>query len=158
MRDEGFSYDSLVEGALRGVVRDVLRDAAERGLPGAHHFYISFRTDAPGVQIPASLLAKYPQDMTIVLQHQYWDLKVEEDRFFVTLSFNNQPTPLEIPFSAMTAFVDPSVKFGLQFASAEAEAASSPPAEDAPPTPASDEADEAEKGSADVVALDRFRR
>jgi hypothetical protein len=108
-------YDLLVEDALRGVVRRVLADVASNGLPGAHHFYVSFKTSEPGVMIPDYLRAKYPEDMTIVLQHRYWGLEVADDAFEVTVSFNRQNERLRVPFAALTAFVDPSVRFGLQF-------------------------------------------
>ncbi|MGE0423600.1 MAG: SspB family protein [Reyranellaceae bacterium] len=108
-------YDALVDDALRSVVRRVLTMIASDGLPGAHHFYISFRTTAPGVQMPEYLREKYPDDMTIVLQHQYWDLTVGEESFEVTVSFNKRNERLKVPFAAMVAFVDPSVRFGLQF-------------------------------------------
>jgi len=105
----------MVERALRGVMHDALAHAAKHGLPGAHHFYITFRTDNPKAQIDQSLRTRFPQEMTIVLQHQFWDLAVEADGFTVTLSFSNVPQRLVIPFAAVTAFTDPSVNFGLQF-------------------------------------------
>ena len=108
-------YDALVEDALRGVVREALNYAAERGLPGDHHFYITFRTEHPGVDIPRSLRDRYPNEMTVVLQHQFWGLDVGEEGFGVTLSFADVPERLSIPFAALTAFADPSVQFGLQF-------------------------------------------
>jgi len=108
-------YDALVDDALRSVVRRVLTMIAADGLPGAHHFYISFRTTAAGVEMPDYLREKYPDEMTIVLQHQYWDLKVGEESFEVTVSFNKRNERLLVPFAAMLAFVDPSVRFGLQF-------------------------------------------
>jgi len=108
-------YDKMVEEALRGVVRKALQHAHEKGLPGDHHFYLTFRTKAPGVSIPDYLHDQYPEEMTIVLQHQFWDLTLEDERFTVTLSFKNRPAELVIPYAALSAFVDPSVKFGLQF-------------------------------------------
>jgi len=110
-----FHYDALVDDALRSVVRRVLRQVADKGLPGSHHFYISFRSNDPGVQLPEYLRAKYPEEMTIVLQHQYWDLIITEDFFEVTVSFNKQQERIKVPFAALSAFVDPSVRFGLQF-------------------------------------------
>jgi hypothetical protein len=107
-------YDLLVQDALKGVVRKVLIDAKE-GLPGEHHFYISFQTDYPGVRLSNRLREKYPQEMTIVLQHQYWDLNVTEHTFEVGLSFSGVPERLLIPFEALTGFFDPSVQFGLKF-------------------------------------------
>ncbi len=105
----------MVERALRGVMHDALAHAAKHGLPGAHHFYITFRTDHPKAQIDQSLKTRFPQEMTIVLQHQFWDLSIDADGFSVTLSFSNVPQRLVIPFAAVTAFTDPSVNFGLQF-------------------------------------------
>src|SRR5690606_10043115 len=114
--DELLRYDRMVEDALRMVVREALRITAEHGLGGDHHFYLTFRTDLPGVQISEALRQRYPREMTIVLQHRFWDLKVEDERFSVTLTFNEVPETLVVPFSAVAAFADPSVRFGLQFA------------------------------------------
>lgn len=108
-------YDLLVQDALRGVVRKVLADAAREGTPGEHHFFISFRTTAPGVQLSQRMKAKYPEEITIVLQHQYWDLNVSENRFEVNLSFNNIPERLIVPFDAVTGFEDPAGPFGVKF-------------------------------------------
>ncbi len=113
--NDRFHYDALVDDALRSVVRRVLRQVADKGLPGSHHFYISFRSTDPGVELPEYLRAKYPEEMTIVLQHQYWDLVIEEEFFEVTVSFNKQQEHIKVPFAALSAFVDPSVRFGLQF-------------------------------------------
>ena len=110
-----FQYDALVDDALRSVVRRVLLQVADKGLPGSHHFYISFRSTDPGVQLPEYLRAKYPEEMTIVLQHQYWDLIINDVFFEVTVSFNKQRERIRVPFAALSAFVDPSVRFGLQF-------------------------------------------
>lgn len=115
MGDGGLRYDRMVERALRGVMHDALAHAAKHGLPGAHHFYITFRTDHPKAQLDQSLKTRFPQEMTIVLQHQFWDLSMDADGFSVTLSFSNVPQRLVIPFAAVTAFTDPSVNFGLQF-------------------------------------------
>ncbi|NBJ11942.1 SspB family protein [Microvirga arsenatis] len=114
-------YDLLVQDALKGVVRKVLIDAGKDGLPGEHHFYISFRTDFPGVRLSNRLREKYPQEMTIVLQHQFWDLNVTEHTFEVGLSFSGIPERLLIPFDALTGFFDPSVQFGLKFDSQDDE-------------------------------------
>jgi uncharacterized protein len=161
-------YDKMVEEALRGVVREALARAAEHGLPGAHHFYLSFRTTFPGIVLPDVLRSRFPQEMTIVLEHQFWDLAVEGQSFSVTLSFNNRRERLTVPFAAVTAFTDPSVKFGLQFQEAEppAEAAGAQGAEIArpnralagprlvePPPP-----EDAAKPPAEVVTLDKFRK
>lgn len=113
--NDRFHYDALVDDALRSVVRRVLTQVAEKGLPGSHHFYISFRSTDPGVELPEYLRAKYPEEMTIVLQHQYWDLIIGDTSFEVTVSFNKQQERIKVPFAALSAFVDPSVRFGLQF-------------------------------------------
>jgi len=110
-----FDYEQLVQESLRSVVRDALTQVSKSGLPGNHHFYISFRTDFPGVDLPDYLLDQYPEEITIVLQYEFWDLEVEDDSFFVTLCFNDIHERLTIPFKAIVSFVDPSVKFGLQF-------------------------------------------
>ncbi len=115
MTEDSLRYDLMVEDALRGVVRAALTEAAENGLPGEHHFYITFKTGHAGVDIPTRLRERYPDEMTIVLQHQFWDLIVEEERFTITLSFDGKADPLRIPFASVVAFADPSVKFGLQF-------------------------------------------
>ena len=109
----------MVENALRDVVRQALRLAADQGLPGNHHFYITFRTDHPGSELADHLVERYPGEMTIVLQHQFWGLQVHNELFEVTLSFNDKPERLRIPFDAVVAFADPSVRFGLQFESGE---------------------------------------
>jgi hypothetical protein len=113
--DEGLKYDVMVERALRGVLRDALGLVAERGLPGEHHFYITFRTDQPGVEIPDRLRERYPSEMTIVLEKQFWGLEVGQESFAVTLSFADLPERLTVPFESVIAFADPSVRFGLQF-------------------------------------------
>ena len=116
VRDSLIPYDEIVQEALRAVVGRVLSQVGSTdALPGDHHFYITFKTQAAGVTIPPHLIAKFPDEMTIVLQNRYWDLKVADDHFSVGLSFNQVPSTLVIPYSAITAFVDPSVDFGLQF-------------------------------------------
>ncbi|MHA1538875.1 MAG: SspB family protein [Alphaproteobacteria bacterium] len=115
----GIRYDQMMEDALRGIIRTVLRSVEEDGLPGMHHFYISFKTKHPEVDMPEFLAEKYTDEMTIVLQHQFWDLFIAEDHFKITLSFSKVPCTLTIPFSAITGFADPSVEFGLQFHSEE---------------------------------------
>jgi hypothetical protein len=115
MAKDAIRYDLLVQEALKGVVRKVLIDAGKEGLSGEHHFYISFRTEYPGVRLSNRLREKYPQEMTIVLQHQFWDLGVTEHSFEVGLSFSGVPERLLIPFDALTGFFDPSVQFGLKF-------------------------------------------
>ncbi len=113
--DPTIDYEGLAQEALRGVVRDVLQRVAKTGLPGEHHFYISFETEAPGVSLSKRLKEKYPREMTIVLQHRFWDLAVSEDRFEVKLTFDGIPERLVVPFQAVKVFFDPSVRFGLQF-------------------------------------------
>ncbi|AXB77561.1 hypothetical protein V474_18530 [Novosphingobium barchaimii LL02] len=115
--DSMIPYDEIVQEALRAVVGRVLGQVEAAGgvLPGSHHFYITFKTGAPGVSIPADLRARFPDEMTIVMQNKFWDLGVSDRGFTVSLSFNQMPAKLDIPFSAITAFVDPAVDFGLQF-------------------------------------------
>ena len=116
MPDSLIPYDEIVQDALRAVVGRVLGEVEEAGgLPGSHHFYITFRTRAPGVDIPRHLMERFPDEMTIVIQNRFWDLKAYDDRFEVGLSFNQVPSKLHVPYSAVTAFVDPAVNFALQF-------------------------------------------
>ena len=147
-------YDAWTQEALRAVVVRALRHAADHGLPGEHHFYITFRTDYPGVSVPARLLAKYPEEMTIVLQHQFRDLAVEPDEsgFQVGLSFGGVPTTLVVPFAALVGFADPFVRFGLRFTPPEPEPVAPEPEPD-PPRLAPEE-----QGPGAVVSLDKFRR
>jgi hypothetical protein len=176
MATDHIRYDVLARDALRGVLRRVLSDAAAQGLPGEHHFFITFVSQAEGVKLSPRLLAQYPEEMTIILQHQFWDLVVTEDRFEVGLSFGGIPERLVVPFSAIKSFFDPSVQFALQFEPSDG-AAEAPeknlPAAPAPsavvkpePEPVTEAAapetaaDESEKPSegAEVVRLDRFRK
>ncbi len=120
MAEDLMRYDLLAQDALKGVVRFALKRVERTGLPGEHHFYIAFETEAPGVKISERLGKQYPKEMTIVLQHQYWGLEVLEDRFHVELSFENIPEKLTVPFAAIKGFFDPSVQFGLQFEIGEA--------------------------------------
>jgi len=120
MATDHIRYDVLARDALRGVLRRVLSDAAAHGLPGEHHFFITFVSSADGVKLSPRLLAQYPEEMTIILQHQFWDLVVTEDRFEVGLSFGGIPERLVVPFSAIKSFFDPSVQFALQFEPSEA--------------------------------------
>ena len=115
MNDDGINYGHIVGNALRGVLRDVLIIARDQGLPGQHHFYMTFRTTDEGVKIAPHLLARHPEEMTIVLQHQFWNLVVDDDGFAIDLSFSGRVERLHIPFAAVTRFVDPSVHFNLQF-------------------------------------------
>lgn len=170
MPRQRIDYGQLVEAALRTVVRDVLRQFAAGEVPPPHHFYVTFRTDHPGVQIPDYLHSRYPSEMTIVLQHQFWDLTVEDNGFGVTLSFNDQPERLVIPFEALRVFADPGVEFGLQFTlgheaegeggetallplSAKTGAKPRPVADDEPTKSTPNGGDGAE-----IVTLDRFRK
>jgi len=146
-------YDEMAQEALRGVIRKALEVAKNEGLPGEHHFYISFRTGAPGVSISDKLKAQYPEEMTIVLQHQFWDLDVREDGFSVVLTFNKIPETLVIPYSAVHAFFDPSVQFGLQF-----EVATPEPTEEAEPEAPAPEEAPTPRGDGEVVSLDAFRK
>ena len=119
-------YDLLVQDALRSVVRRVLSDAARNGLPGEHHFNISFKTQASGVAVPATIRQKYPDEMTIILQHEFWDLAVDADGFEVSLNFSRKPERLKIPFDAIVGFTDPSVPFGFKLEPRETQPASGP--------------------------------
>ena len=173
MATDHIRYDVLARDALRGVLRRVLSDAAEHGLPGEHHFFITFLSTADGVKLSPRLLAQYPEEMTIILQHQFWDLVVTEDRFEVGLSFGGIPERLVVPFASIKSFLDTSVQFGLQFepseAMAEAPTAKLPAVATpsalpvAVPEPAAEgaeaDAEPAKSGEgAEVVRLDRFRK
>lgn len=162
MPTDHIRYDVLTRDALRGVLRRVLTDAATHGLPGDHHFYITFLSHGAGVKLSPRLLAQYPEEMTIILQHQFWDLAVTEDHFEVGLSFGGTPERLVVPFSAIKGFFDPSVQFGLQFESPEPEPAQIPapgePLQVAPPAASPDVEAEKPAEGAEVVRLDRFRK
>lgn len=170
MATDHIRYDVLARDALRGVLKRVLTDAAAHGLPGEHHFFITFVSKADGVKLSPRLLAQYPEEMTIILQHQFWDLAVFDDRFEVGLSFGGVPERLVVPFSAIKSFLDPSVKFGLQFDTSDvaesAPAAPAAPAALSVATAAPEKADTDEEpttpgpaqGGAEVVRLDRFRK
>jgi hypothetical protein len=174
MATDHIRYDVLTRDALRGVLRRVLSDAAAHGLPAEHHFFITFVSTAEGVKLSPRLLAQYPEEMTVILQHQFWDLAVHDDRFEVGLSFGGIPERLAVPFAAIKSFFDPSVQFGLQFETVDAEtAADEPPAKNLPASPASsalaaptsqplasEKAEEPAKSNegAEVVRLDRFRK
>ncbi len=115
MAEDLMRYDQLAQNALRGVVRDALRKIQRTGLPGEHHFYIAFNTKYPGVGLSPRIAERYPREMTVVLQHQFWNLTITEDRFEVELSFDNIPEKLIVPFNSIKGFLDPHVQFGLQF-------------------------------------------
>ena len=168
-------YEALAQEALRGVVKAALkRAAAPGGLPGEHHFYITFKTRAPGVSAPPELSERYPDEMTIVLQHQYWDLAPGETFFAVTLKFGGQPKKLSVPYAAVTRFYDPSVQFLLQFeapategqADGELAAPQVLPTRPRKPTAVETQAEETEEETGDrlkadepkIVSLDQFRK
>jgi uncharacterized protein len=167
MATDHIRYDVLARDALRGVLRRVLTDAAEHGLPGEHHFFITFLSKADGVKLSPRLLAQYPEEMTIILQHQFWDLTVADDRFEVGLSFGGIPERLVVPFAAIKSFFDPSVQFGLQFEPQEAAETSAAKLPAVPPSPAlpattaepaaAEDPPPANEG-ATVVRFDRFRK
>jgi hypothetical protein len=165
MAKDFIGYQALTDSALRGVVRDALRRIEKSGLIGAHHFYLTFKTHFEGVDIPDFLKEQYPDEMTIIIQHQYWALKVKEDYFEVTLTFKKLPAPLHIPFEALTAFFDPGVQFGLQFRS-EGEAAKAGPVvvptadagSEAAPEPPQPQPEKPAPVPGEVVSLDSFRK
>jgi hypothetical protein len=188
MPEDLIGYNALFLDALRGVVRAVLQRVLKRGIPGEHHFFITFDTKAPGVGLSKRLKDQYPHEMTIVLQHQFWDLAVTEDRFEVRLSFNNIPERLVIPFSAVRSFADPAVSFGLTLPLPQADESEKAglssdmallpaPKPDlaipfisgqsldsqeremtASPQPENEEAPAEERRTAEVVSLDKFRK
>lgn len=153
------SYETIVQNALRAVVSDVLKLVEHQGLPGENHLYITFQTTFPGVEMADHLRVKHPHDVTIVLQHQFWDLHVSETFFSVGLSFNNVQEKLTVPFNAITGFVDPSVKFGLHFTPMEVEEEEAPPKnakKSKKPTENISEKAGAKEGK--VITLDAFRK
>jgi hypothetical protein len=165
MPEDLMRYDLLAQNALKGVVRDALRIAETKGLPGDHHFYIAFNTRHPAVGLSEKIAARYPREMTIVLQHQYNNLHVYDDRFEVELSFDHIPEKLVIPFDAVKGFLDPAVQFGLQFETMATDRkpreveAPNPAAAASPAEPAANEMESAEQGeAAKVVSLDLFRK
>lgn len=166
MAEDLMRYDQLAQNALRGVVREALRKVNRSGLPGDHHFYIAFNTRYPGVILSDRIAERYPREMTVVLQHQFWNLVILEDRFEVELSFDNIPEKLVIPFNSIKGFLDPAVQFGLQFEVVAVEedefARSSSASEKSEPGSADstqpDQADAEADGEAKVVSLDAFRK
>jgi uncharacterized protein len=181
MATDHIRYDLLAQNALRGVVRTVLADVAKKGLPGEHHFKITFSTTAPGVRLSDRMRAQYPDAMTVIMQHQFWDLHVDDDGFEVGLSFGGVPERVAVPFDAVTAFFDPAVQFGFQFETLDAAAAGGQPVvdkrgslsaepgradlkQDTPSAPSDAKPAESgdqpppEGGGAEVVRLDRFRK
>jgi hypothetical protein len=169
MAKDLIGYEALTDAALRGVVREALRHASKRGLLGNHHFYVTFKTHDPGVDIPDFLKERYPAEMTLVLQNQYSGLNVTDDAFEVTLSFQKLPATLFVPFPAVTAFVDPGVQFGLQFKNAtaaqapqaadqEAKPAEAQPATLSAPKEAPKQPAPEQPPAPQVVSLDKFRK
>jgi len=172
MADTPLQYEQMVENAMRTVVRDALQEVAENGLPGDHHFFISFKTDAPDVEMPPHLLAQHPNDITVVIQHQFWNLLVDDVGFSVDLAFGGKRQHLYIPFASLISFVDPSAEFGLQFARQQAGALAPPEQEPMLPAPGdtakAENADHgpegqdapaaAADGGKNVVSLDQFRK
>jgi uncharacterized protein len=178
MSEDHIRYDILAQAALRGVVRTVLADVAKKGLPGEHHFKITFVTAAPGVQLSERMRAQYPENMTIILQHQFWDLTVRDESFDVGLSFGGIPERLTVPFEAVTAFFDPAVQFGFQFETVEtatdeadnaaaktpeksarpASRPAKPRSVDAPPASSKPKEEAPSAAAGEVVSLDRFRK
>lgn len=167
MSEDMMDYQSMVERAMKGVVREALLKVGEDGLPGDHHLYITFRTQDEGVEITDRLISQYPEEMTIVLQYQFWGLEISEDAFEITLSFSGTNERLYIPFDSVVGFADPSVNFGLQFKAADAEFAAVGPDDlqdideiddgDTPPK-SEDSDDDSEQKTGEVVALDAFRK
>ena len=152
-------YDEIVQDALRAVVGRVLGEVERTGgLPGEHHFYITFKTRAPGVSIPKHLLERFPDEMTIVIQHRFWDLKVEEDNFTVGLSFGGVPATLHVPFNAVTQFHDPAVEFALTFHANADETVAAEHEEAENDTPADDSAPAAKDDGSNVVSVDFTRK
>lgn len=173
MAEDLMRYDQLAQNALRGVVRDALRKVQKTGLPGEHHFYIAFNTKYPGVILSDRIAERYPREMTVVLQHQFWNLIITDERFEVELSFDNIPEKLVIPFNSIKGFLDPSVQFGLQFEVVPVEDQEVPEIKRVPATridknPETPEGASSEKGKNNedgeeqapdkVVSLDAFRK
>ncbi len=157
MTEDMINYPTMIDAAMRGMVRDILKRVQTEGLPGEHHFFISYSTSHSGVKMSDQLRAKYPTDITIVMQHQFWDFKVEEHQFHITLSFGGAPEKLTVPFAALTAFADPSIKFDLQFQAIAVDD------DFIPSIGETDESDEASDDNADdgvdkIISLDAFRK
>jgi hypothetical protein len=169
MAEDLMRYDQLAQNALRGVVRDALRKVQKTGLPGDHHFFIAFNTRFPGVILSERIAARYPREMTVVLQHQFWNLVVTEELFSVELSFDNIPEKLVVPFSSVKGFLDPSVQFGLQFEVVQADGQTDSTQKsvgegklsqevEGESAAADGEKPDSESGEAKVVSLDAFRK
>lgn len=147
---KSIDYGNLMHRAMRGLIQTVLKDVAAHGLPGAHHFFITFDTSVDGVEMADWLRSRYPGEMTIVIQHWFENLTVNDDGFTITLNFGNQPEPMVIPFDAVRTFVDPSVEFGLRFETHEEEEDEDEEEPEDDPTPP--------QGDAQIVRLDKFRK
>ena len=166
MAKDYIGYEELADRALRSVVKEALKRAEKKGLVGGHHFYLTFKTHDTGVELPPFLKERYPDEITVVLQNQFWGLKVSEDSFEVSLTFQKVPATLVVPFAALTAFVDPAVQFGLQFRNSSAAqnlapaAAPERPKTEAPgaaPAPAA-QSEEPPPANPQIVSLDKFRK
>jgi hypothetical protein len=155
MSEDLLRYDLMIEAALRDVVRETMETVARDGLPGDHHFYITFLTKFPGVKVPESLRKQYPEEMTIVLQYQFFGLKLEDDCIYVTLSFNNIKENLIVPIDAITTFADPSVNFALQFQNSGDDDGDDD-GEDSDKT--DQEGNDTEEKRGEVISLDKFRK
>ncbi len=149
-------YGNLMHQAMRGLIRTVLKDVQDHGLPGAHHFFITFDTTHPDVQIADWLAQRYPEEMTVVMQHWYDNLEVTDEGFSITLNFGDSPEPIYVPYDAIKTFVDPSVEFGLRFEAAEDDEDEDETTIETPDAPAPPQ--EEERSDADVVSLDSFRK
>lgn len=160
MSDDILRYDLMIEAALRDVVRESLSSVAQNGLPGEHHFYITFLTNYPGVQIPDYLRKQYNDEMTIVLQYQFFGMRLEDDCLHVTLSFNNVKERLVVPIESITTFADPSVNFALQFqsGSGDDEDGGDDDGEGAPDDSGSDKKEPSDEKRGEVISLDMFRK
>ena len=151
-------YGSLMHRAMRGLIFNVLEQVRDHGLPGNHHFFITFDTTHPDVQLADWLKDRYPEEMTVVIQHWFDNLEVREDGFSITLNFGDQPEPIQIPFDAIQTFVDPSVEFGLRFENQDMDEDEEEADETEPSAEATETSDEEPRQEAEVVSLDQFRR
>ena len=151
-------YGSLMHRAMRGLIFNVLEQVRDQGLPGNHHFFITFDTTHPDVQLADWLKDRYPEEMTVVIQHWFDNLEVREDGFSITLNFGDQPEPIQIPFDAIQTFVDPSVEFGLRFENQDMDEEEEEADETEPSAEATETSDEEPRQEAEVVSLDQFRR
>ncbi len=151
-------YGSLMHRAMRGLIFNVLEQVRDHGLPGNHHFFITFDTTHPDVQLADWLKDRYPEEMTVVIQHWFDNLVVREDGFSITLNFGDQPEPIQIPFDAIQTFVDPSVEFGLRFENQDMDEDEAEADETEPSADTTETSDEAPRQEAEVVSLDQFRR